>query len=184
VSYVGPRQRRVRVLETLERRARQFRSRKEIWPLRVPREPLRLDDVIDEALPDGHAGFEAISLRSRTLLNLRWADGAAWEAWIIALPSGLKLFCDSDGEETRILASGRRDAEGVDTDKFFLELLSESAGEHFGIETSASTSSSTSSRLPAPKRCCAATSASRRACRTPVRTARTFAPTCNGGSTT
>jgi hypothetical protein len=136
VSYVGPRQRRVRVLETLERRARQFRSRKEIWPLRVPREPLRLDDVIDEALPDGHAGFEAISLRSRTLLNLRWADGAAWEAWIIALPSGLKLFCDSDGEETRILASGRRDAEGVDTDKFFLELLSESAGEHFGIETS------------------------------------------------
>jgi hypothetical protein len=136
VSYVGPRQRRVRVLETLERRARQFRSRKEIWPLRVPREPLRLDDVIDEALPDGHDGFEAISLRSRTLLNLRWADGAAWEAWIIALPSGLKLFCDSDGEETRILASGRRDAEGVDTDKFFLELLSESAGEHFGIETS------------------------------------------------
>ncbi len=136
MSYVGPRQRRVRVLETLERRARQFRSRKEIWPLRVPREPLRLDDVIDEALPDGHAGFEAISLRSRTLLNLRWADGAAWEAWIIALPSGLKLFCDSDGEETRILASGRRDAEGVDTDKFFLELLSESAGEHFGIETS------------------------------------------------
>ncbi len=136
MNYLAPRQKRVRVLETLERRARQFRSRKEIWPLRVPREPIRLDDVIEEAIPDEHRRFEAISLRSRTLLHLRWDDGAAWEAWVIALPSGLKLFCDSDGEETRILASGRRDAEGVDTDKFFLELLSESAGEHFGIETS------------------------------------------------
>lgn len=133
---IAPRQRRVRVLETLERRARQFRSRKEIWPLRVPREPVSLDDVIEEALPDDHRGFETITLRSRTLLNLRWADGSAWEAWIIALPSGLKLYCDSDGEETRILASGKRDAEGADTDKFFLELLSESAGEHFGIATS------------------------------------------------
>lgn len=130
------RQMRVRVLEMLERRARQFRSRKEIWPLRVPREPLLLDDVIEEALPDDHRGFSPVTLRSRVLLNLRWDDGSQWEAWIIALPSGLKLFCDFDGDETRILASGKRDAEGVDVDKFFLELLSESAGEHFGIETS------------------------------------------------
>jgi hypothetical protein len=136
VSYIGPRQQRVRVLEALERRARQFRSRKEIWPLRVPREPVRLDAVIEEALPGDHRRFEPVTLRSRTLLSLRWDDGAAWEGWVIALPSGLKLFCDSDGEESRILASGRRDAEGVDTDRFFLELLSESAGEHFGIETS------------------------------------------------
>jgi hypothetical protein len=130
------RQMRVRVLEMLERRARQFRTRKEIWPLRVPREPLLLDDVIEEALPDDHSGFNPVTLRSRMLLNLRWDDGSQWEAWIIALPSGLKLFCDFDGDESRVLASGKRDAEGVDVDKFFLELLSESAGEHFGIATS------------------------------------------------
>ena len=127
---------RVRVLETLERRARQFRSRKEIWPLRVPREPIPLDDIVREALPDGNRAFDTVTLRSRTLLQLRWDDGNVWEAWVIALPSGLKLYCDSDGEEERVLASGKRDAEGVDTDRFFLELLSESAGEHFGIETS------------------------------------------------
>lgn len=127
---------RARVLETLERRAKQFRSRKAIWPLRVPREPVPLDDAIAEALPGEHRMFDPITLRSRTLLSLRWDDGTRWDAWVVALPSGLKLFCDSDGEETRILASGRRDAEGVDTDRFFLELLSESAGEHFGIETS------------------------------------------------
>ena len=127
---------RARVLEALERRAKQFRSRKAIWPLRVPREPVLLDDVIAEALPGEHRMFDPITLRSRTLLSLRWDDGNRWDAWVVALPSGLKLFCDSDGEETRILASGRRDAAGVDTDRFFLELLSESAGEHFGIETS------------------------------------------------
>jgi hypothetical protein len=126
---------RARVLEALERRAKQFRSRKAIWPLRVPREPVLLDDVIAEALPGDHRMFDPITLRSRTLLSLRWDDGTRWDAWVIALPSGLKLFCDSDGEETRILASGRRDAEGVDTDRFFLELLAESAGEHFGIAT-------------------------------------------------
>ncbi len=127
---------RVRVLEALQRRSRQFRTRKELWPLRVPGEPLPLDDVLEEALGEEHRAFDAITLRSKTLLDLRWDDGSRWEAWVIALPSGLKLFCDSDDEEARILASGRRDAEGVDTDRFFLELLSESAGEHFGIETS------------------------------------------------
>lgn len=127
---------RVRVLETLERRARQFRSRKQIWPLRVPRDPVPLHGVIEEALPGDHVRFDPVTLRSRTLLNLRWDDGSVWEAWVIALPSGLRLFCDWDGAENRVLASGKRDAEGVDTDRFFLELLSESAGEHFGIETS------------------------------------------------
>lgn len=133
---IGRRHMRVRVLEALERRARQFRSRKELWPLRVPREPVPLDDVIEEALPEDYRAFETNTLRSRSLLHLRWDDGSAWEAWVIALPSGLKLYCDSDGEETRILASVKRDAEGGETDRFFLELLSESAGEHFGIETS------------------------------------------------
>jgi hypothetical protein len=129
------RQVRVRVLETLERRARQFRSRQELWPLRVPREPVRLEDVIEEALPAGYRAFETITLRSRTLLSLRWDDGSRWDAWVIALPSGLNLYCDSDAEESRILASGKRDAEGGDVDRFFIELLAESAGEHFGIAT-------------------------------------------------
>ena len=133
---IGPRQMRVRVLDTLARRARQFRSRKELWPLRVPREPVPIDDVIEEALPDDHLTFDRNTLRSRSLLHLRWDDETTWEAWVIALPSGLNLYCDSDGHETRILAAVRRDAEGGDLDRFFLELLSESAGEHFGIETS------------------------------------------------
>ena len=130
------RQMRVRVLDMLERRSRQFRSRKEIWPLRVPREPIPLAEIIREALPDDYRRFDPMTLRSRSLLDLRWDDGSMWSAWVIALPSGLKIFCDWDGEEHHALASGRRDAEGVDTDRFFLELLSESAGEHFGIETS------------------------------------------------
>lgn len=130
------RQMRVRVLEALQRRSRAFRTRKELWPLRVPAEPLPLDGVLEEALGDDYRAFDPITLRSKTLLDLRWDDGSRWEAWVIALPSGLKLFCDTDDHEARILASGRRDAEGVDTDRFFLELLSESAGEHFGIETS------------------------------------------------
>ena len=130
------RQMRVRVLDTIDRRARQFRSRKEIWPLRVPREPIPFDDIVREALPDDYRRFDPTTLRARSLLNLRWDDGNVWDAWVIALPSGLKIFCDWDGHENRVLASGRRDAEGVDTDRFFLELLSESAGEHFGIETS------------------------------------------------
>src|SRR5687768_2656287 len=125
----GPRQRRVKVLAMLERRARQFRSRQEIWPLRVPREPVLLEDVIEEALPDDDRAFDPVTLRSRTLLSLRWDDGSEWQAWVIALPSGLKLYCDSDGVEHRILASGKRDAEAVDTDRFFLERLAESAGE-------------------------------------------------------
>jgi hypothetical protein len=130
------RQMRVRLLDALERRARQFRSRKEIWPLRVPREPIPLEDIAREALPDDYGRFDPVSLRSRRLVSLRWDDGSAWDAWLIALPSGLKIFCDWNGQENHVLASGRRDAEGVDTDRFFLELLSESAGEHFGIETS------------------------------------------------
>ena len=138
---------RVRVLEALQRRSRQFRTRKELWPLRVPAEPLPLEDLLEEALGDEHRAFDPVTLKSKTLLDLRWDDGSRWEAWVIALPSGLKLFCDSDDEEARILASGRRDAEGVDTDRFFLELLSESAGEHFGIETAGTAPSRVRSAL-------------------------------------
>ena len=55
---LGRRQLRVRVLEALERRTRQFRSREELWPVRVPREPLALDEVIEQALPDDHRDFD------------------------------------------------------------------------------------------------------------------------------
>lgn len=133
---LGARQRRVRVLDALQARARQFRSRRELWPFRLPREPVPLDAVVEEALAADHRTFDTLTLRARSILQLRWDDGSQWEAWVIALPSGVDLYCDSDGEETRILASVRRDAEGGGLDRFFLELLAESAGEHFGIGTS------------------------------------------------
>jgi hypothetical protein len=130
---IGKRQLRLRVLETLERRVKQFHVREELWPLRVPAEPLLLDDVIDEALGDERRGFDLLSLRARTVLSLEWADGSRWDAWVIVLPSALKVYCDTGDEETRILASGGRNV-GDESDRIFLQLLAESAGEHFGIE--------------------------------------------------
>ena len=47
------RQLRTRVLEALEVRVKQFRRREELWPIRVPVEPVGLDEVIEEALGDG-----------------------------------------------------------------------------------------------------------------------------------
>jgi len=135
MTGLGQRQLRIRVLEALERRAKQFRSREELWPLRVPGEPLRLDDIIGEALGDGAQLFDTRTLRSRTLLHLSWDAGGSWDAWVIALPSKAKLYCDSDEEETRVLASGGRN-EGEQSDRVFLQLLAESAGELFGIEMS------------------------------------------------
>lgn len=125
------RQNRVRVLQALEQTIRQFRTRHEIWPLRMPREPLSLDELIDRTVSD--ARFDPLTLRARTLLWLRWDEGDTWELWVIALPSGLKVYCDTSHGETRLLATGRRDSE-IETDRLFLELLSESGGEHFGIE--------------------------------------------------
>jgi len=121
------------VLEALEQRVKQFTRREDLWPLRIPRQPLLLDDIVDKVLGDERRGFDLASLRSRTLLRLEWADGSAWHAWVIVLPSKVKLFCDSSHEESRILASGGRN-EGDESDRIFLELLSDSAGEHFGIE--------------------------------------------------
>ena len=126
---------RVRVLQALEERVKQFRRREELWPLRIPPSPLLLEDVVRRAIPEHPCSFDAAALRSRTLLSLEWDDGSSWEAWVSVLPSGLKLYCDSGEEETRILASGGRN-EGDETDRMFLELLSESAGRHFGIEMS------------------------------------------------
>jgi hypothetical protein len=128
------RQQRLRVLEELERRARGFRTDQDLYPLRVPREPLPLREVIDRAL-DGRVAFDPLTLRQRMLLRLDWADGSSWELWVLVLPSGLKLFCDSGEEEPRVLASGGRHASD-ETDRQFLQMLAESGGQRFGIEMS------------------------------------------------
>ncbi len=130
---IGRRQLRVRVLEALEVRVKQFRRREELWPLRVPVEPVLLEDVVEQALGDAHRMFDPATLRSRTLLHLEWEDGSWWDAWVVVLPSGIKLYCDTGGDETRVLASGGRN-EGEGSDRAFLELLAESGGQHFGIE--------------------------------------------------
>jgi hypothetical protein len=137
------RQQRLRVLEALELEAKQFRTREELFPLRIPRDPLRLDDVLERTLGDEAQRFDVSSLRARTLLRLDWPDGSEWNAWVIMLPSQLRLFCDAsaihgarrDDHETRVLASGGRNA-GDETDRQFLTLLAESAGNTFGIEMS------------------------------------------------
>jgi hypothetical protein len=131
-SVYAQRQLRLRVLESLEQRVKQFAIREDLWPLRVPHEPLSLDDLIGQLLGDEARTFNPLSLRARTLLHLEW-DDSAWDAWVIVLPSKLKLFCDTSHEESRILASGGRN-EGDESDRIFLERLSDSAGQHFGIE--------------------------------------------------
>lgn len=125
------RQQRVRVLDTLELRVKQFRSREGLWPFRVPHEPLDLEGIIDRAL-DGDGRVEVDALRSRTVLALIWEEHV-WELWVATLPSGILLYCDADGGETRILASARRGNPG-EADGFFLERLAQSRGHDFGIE--------------------------------------------------
>jgi len=127
------RQLRVRVLDALEARVKQFLRREELWPLRVPPEPLRLDAIVDHVLAEDARAFDVSALKTRTLLSLEWEDGSRWEAWVGALPSGLKIYCDSGEDESRVLASGGRN-EGDESDRAFLELFAESAGHHFGIE--------------------------------------------------
>jgi hypothetical protein len=129
------RQLRVGVLDAIEQRIKQFRAREELWPLRIPPEPIALDVIIRRAVPEAPSRFDVTSLRSRPLLRLEWEDGSAWEAWMIVLPSGFKVYCDSSEEESRILASGGRN-EGDESDRAFLQLLAESGGAHFGIEMS------------------------------------------------
>ncbi|HXH33217.1 MAG TPA: hypothetical protein VNJ54_02265 [Plantibacter sp.] len=91
-----------------------------------------LDTLIRSTLLEEAARFDLRTLRSRSLLHLAWDDGTTWDLWVMALSNGIRLYCDSDALESRVLASGRRDSE-IDTDRLFLELLAESAGEHFGI---------------------------------------------------
>jgi hypothetical protein len=127
------RQRRALVLESLERRTKQFRSREDSWPFRMPHEPLDLDAVIAEALAGepGRVPFDA--LRTRMVLRLEWLAGGVWDLSVVTLASGLHLYCDFDGHETRVLASARRGTPS-EADGFFLERLAESRGDLFGIE--------------------------------------------------
>ena len=138
MSY-AQRQLKSRVLEALERRAKQFRGREELWPLRIPRQPVPLAGILDEALGEDVRRFDPAVLRSRTLLHLTWDDPGdepvTWEAWTIVLPSKLKLFCDTGPDGSHLLASGGKN-EGDESARAFLQLLAESAGEHFGIEMS------------------------------------------------
>lgn len=127
------RQARLRVYEGIERVARRFRSDEDLWPVRVPVEPLSLESVVRQTAPDEGGQLDVASLRARSLLHLRWDDGSAWEAWVMVLPSGLKLFCDTGEDETRILASGGRHA-NEQAERLFLRALAESRGERFGIE--------------------------------------------------
>jgi hypothetical protein len=135
MNRFSQRQLNARVLETLEGRVKQFRGREELWPLRIPSEPILLNDVIEEALGEDARRFDANALRTRTLLQLGWDAETAWEVWMIALPSKTKVYFDSDGHETRLLASGGRN-EGDENDRVFLQLLAETAGSAFGIEFS------------------------------------------------
>ena len=131
---------RARVLEALERRAKQFRSFENIWPFRIPHEPLALADIIDEAVaPDGSGGrlsgarASREMLRTRTVLEMRWDEEQAWEAWAVSLASGIIVYCDDDGDEARVLASAKR-GNPLEADGFFLELLAETRGQAFGME--------------------------------------------------
>lgn len=125
---------RLRVLESLERRAKGFRGHEGVWPFRIPHEPLPLDALIDEALSGEDGTLGPRDLGSRTVLRMEWTGGThVWEAWTITVPSGILIYCDDDGEEARVLASARR-GNAIEADGFFLELLAETHGHAFGIE--------------------------------------------------
>ena len=111
------RQARLKTLEALEDRAKQFRGREGTWPFRVPHEPV---------------AFDPSALQPRVVLRFEWPD-TRWELWAIGLPSGLLLYSDSDGREAHVLASVKRGSP-AEADGFFLERLAESRGECFGIE--------------------------------------------------
>jgi hypothetical protein len=123
---------RVRALEALEQAVKQFRTREELYPLRIPSAPLEFDALMERALGEEAGQLHPADLRSRTLLHLEW-DNSTWDLWVIVLPSGLKVYCDSGEEETRVLASGGKNL-GDESDRLLLERLADSGGEDFGIE--------------------------------------------------
>ena len=127
------RRRRTLVLEALDSRAKQFRSRDDSWPFRMPNEPLDLDRLIEGALASDGGAVAPEAVRTRGVLRMEWSTGEIWDLFAVTLPSGLHLYCDSDGHETRVLASAKR-GNPSDADGFFLERLAESHGHLFGIE--------------------------------------------------
>jgi len=127
------RQRRALVLEALQQRAKQFRSREGSWPFRMPHEPLDLDAIVEDALTGEGGRVPIEALRTRSILRMDWPSGDTWELWAITLASGLHLYCDANGAEARVLASARR-GNPSEADGFFLERLAESQGHLFGIE--------------------------------------------------
>ena len=130
------RQERLALLETLEQRVTQFRRYQDIWPFRRPHEPLDLSPLIRSSLASSSQtsiGDAVDALRSRTVLEMHWSDIDRWAAWAVTLTSGIHVYCDSGGAEHRVLASVKRGS-AIEADRFFLELLAESRGHHFGIE--------------------------------------------------
>ena len=129
------RKRRARraVLEALERRVMQFRSHEDLFSFRVPHEPLDLDQLIGDTLGDQMGRVTPDDLRSRAVIEMTFHGAHRWEAWAISLASGVHVYCDDDGHETRVLASLRR-GNPLEADRFFLELLAETRGHAFGIE--------------------------------------------------
>lgn len=131
VSYAR-RQARIVALEAIERRVKQFRSHENLFPFRVPHEPLDLHALLDDALAETGLRVELASLKSRSIIRLEWRS-TVWEAWAITLASGVHVFCDTIEDESRVLASLKR-GNPLEADRFFLELLAETRGEAFGIE--------------------------------------------------
>ena len=132
---IRAREQRLKVLEALDTAVKQFRARKDLYPLRVPHEPVPLDTIIGQSLGEAAGTFELEAIRSRTLLGLEWEDGSAWQVWVATLPSGIRLFCDSGEDGSHAIASGGRNA-GDESDRLFLELLAFSRGADFGLELS------------------------------------------------
>ena len=130
---IRDRRRRALVLDALDARTKQFRSLDGSWPFRMPHEPLDLEAVIHTVLADDPGRLPHEALRTRGVLRMEWSTGDVWDLWVATLPSGIHLYCDSDGRESRVLASARR-GNPSDADGFFLERLAESHGHVFGIE--------------------------------------------------